>query len=143
MEPMAPSIRPARGADRARALFAASAPLSPHVHLFAADGDLHLLVVDGDRVYRVDAEVFAQLKAAQEDAAAVERLLDQLGLGGEPFVDDTPVTAPPVRALSLAVAQKCNLGCTYCYAQQGEFGGTPKSMDAATALRRAVDSSCS
>ena len=29
----------------------------------------------------------------------------------------------PVHALSLAVAQKCNLGCTYCYAQQGEFGG--------------------
>ena len=29
----------------------------------------------------------------------------------------------PVKAVSLAVAQKCNLGCTYCYAQQGTFGG--------------------
>ncbi len=124
--------------DRARALFAASAPRSPHVHLFAADGDLHLLVVDGDRVFRVDAEVFSRLEAAQEDGAAVERLLDELGIQGEPFIDDQPVTSPPLRALSLAVAQKCNLGCTYCYAQQGEFGGAAKSMDAATALR-AVD----
>ena len=28
------------------------------------------------------------------------------------YVDDTPLAEPPVRALSLAVAQKCNLGCT-------------------------------
>ena len=44
----------------------------------------------------------------------------------------------PVHALSLAVAQKCNLGCTYCYAQQGDFGGPPKSMPLEVALR-AVD----
>jgi len=135
---MEPAVRPAPGTDLARALFTASAPLSPHVHLFAAAGDLHLLVVDGDRIFRVDAEVFGRLQAAQGDAAAVERLLDELGLGGEPAIDDTPVAAPRVRALSLAVAQKCNLGCTYCYARQGEFGGAPKSMDTATALR-AVD----
>ena len=34
----------------------------------------------------------------------------------------------PVKAMSLAVAQKCNLGCTYCYAQQGTFGGTAGNM---------------
>jgi uncharacterized protein len=119
-------------------LFAASAPLSPDIHLFSADGDRHLLVVDGDRVFRVDDAVFARLEAVQSDPAAVSGLLEELGLRGEPFVDDQPVVAPPVRALSLAVAQKCNLGCTYCYAQQGEFGGPAKSMDVATALR-AVD----
>jgi uncharacterized protein len=147
---MQPSALPTSGTDRARALFAASAPLSPHIHLFAADGDLHLLVVDGDRVFRVDADVYARLEAARTaetapaaetagaGAEAVRRLLEELGLAGEPFIDDTPVAAPPVRALSLAVAQKCNLGCTYCYAQQGDFGGAAKSMDAATALR-AVD----
>ena len=31
-------------------------------------------------------------------------------------------------ALSLAVAERCNLGCTYCYAQQGDFGGSAKAM---------------
>ena len=34
--------------------------------------------------------------------------------------------SPPLHALSLAVAQKCNLGCTYCYASQGSFGGPAK-----------------
>ncbi len=43
-----------------------------------------------------------------------------------------------MRALSLAIAQKCNLGCTYCYAQQGEFGDAPKNMALETALA-AVD----
>jgi uncharacterized protein len=36
------------------------------------------------------------------------------------------------------VAQKCNLGCTYCYAREGSFGGPAKNMSADVALR-AVD----
>ena len=35
---------------------------------------------------------------------------------------------PSVRALSLAISQKCNLGCTYCYAQEGGFGGAPRQI---------------
>ncbi len=126
------------------ALFAASAPLSPTVHRFTADGDPHLLVVDGDSVFRIDAETDSRLAAVldQTDPSdALTILLDELGIavrGGTPFIDDRPVEAPPVRALSLAVAQKCNLGCTYCYAQQGEFGGAARSMEEETALR-AVD----
>jgi uncharacterized protein len=33
-----------------------------------------------------------------------------------------------LRALSLAVAERCNLGCTYCYAEGGSFGGPARSM---------------
>jgi uncharacterized protein len=40
-----------------------------------------------------------------------------------------------VRSLSLAVAQKCNLACTYCYAQEGSFGSEPKSMEYDAAVR--------
>ena len=36
------------------------------------------------------------------------------------------------------MAQKCNLGCTYCYAQQGTFGGAAAEHAAETALA-AVD----
>jgi uncharacterized protein len=53
-------------------------------------------------------------------------------------IDDVPPIRPPVRALSLAVAQKCNLGCTYCYAREGSFGGKPQNMSIETA-RAAVD----
>ncbi|WP_295317579.1 radical SAM protein, partial [Roseobacter sp.] len=43
-----------------------------------------------------------------------------------------------LQAISLAIAQKCNLGCTYCYAQQGEFGQAPKNMPSENA-KRAID----
>jgi uncharacterized protein len=65
-------------------------------------------------------------------------VLDRLGLGSPPRIDDQPLADPPLHALSLAIAQKCNLGCTYCYAQQGEFGGAAKNMTRKTA-DQAVD----
>ena len=61
-------------------------------------------------------------------------LLARLGVDAPAYVDDAPPARPPVRALSLAVAQKCNLGCTYCYAEGGSFGGAAKSMELETAL---------
>ena len=75
---------------------------------------------------------------ARSDSGALDDLLRRVGLGGEPFIDDEPLEPPPVRALSLAIAQKCNLGCAYCYAEQGDFGAPPKNMSTADALR-AVD----
>ena len=71
---------------------------------------------------------------AERDAAALEHLLKTLGVDAPDYVDDTPPSRPPVRALSLAVAQKCNLGCTYCYAEGGSFGGPAASMQLDVAL---------
>jgi uncharacterized protein len=68
----------------------------------------------------------------------VGELLSSIGVGEPPLIDDAPLAPPPIHALSLAIAQKCNLGCTYCYAQQGAFGGQPKNMPLETA-NRAVD----
>lgn len=120
---------------RARELFEASAPLSADAHLIATEHGRHLLVPDGSRLYDVDAETFAMLDAARRGGdGELAELLRGLGLATEPYVDDTPVTTPPVRALSLAVAQKCNLGCTYCYAQGGSFGAPATQMPEATAL---------
>lgn len=98
----------------------------------------HLFVVDGSRLYRLGDELVARFEAAiARGGAAVE--LDRLGLaGGGVYVDDAPIATPPVRAISLAVAQRCNLGCTYCYAQQGDFGLPPQSMTLADA-ERAID----
>ncbi len=45
---------------------------------------------------------------------------------------------PPVRAISLNVAQSCNLACSYCYADEGRFGQAPRRMSQQVA-RRAVD----
>jgi len=96
----------------------------------------HLLLPNGNRLFDLDVQTFETLEAALagSDAVPVQRLLNNLGLDMAPLVNDEPLKDPPVRALSLAVAQKCNLGCAYCYAQQGEFGGLAKSMPLSTAL---------
>ena len=124
----------------ARVALDAGAPRHPEVHLVDAGGPNVLWVVNGSRLYEVADEVFRAVDAALEDGAvdAVDRHLAALGVTAPAFVDDTPPARPPTRALSLAVAQKCNLGCTYCYAQQGSFGGAPKDMPLETA-RRAAD----
>lgn len=125
-------------APRARAMMAAAAPRSPVAHVIG-DGDAgQLLVANGSQVYALDAETFGLLDGALGDPAALEARLASLGVLHAPLIDDRPVESPPLHALSLAIAQKCNLGCTYCYAEQGEFGGEAKDMPLAVA-RDAVD----
>jgi uncharacterized protein len=116
-----------------------SSPRTPQIHLIESALGGHLFVADGSRLFDADAGLFASYRSAIEGGAEeIEALLHHAGLVERPFIDDTPLAPPPLRALSLAIAQKCNLGCTYCYAQQGEFGGAAKNMELAEALR-AVD----
>ena len=123
--------------EEGRRYMAISAPRSPDVHLIESDAGQHVLIPDGSRLFDADARLAARFAAAIDDAQ-VDALLESLGLRGLPYVDDEPLTAPPLHALSLAIAQKCNLGCTYCYAQQGEFGGAAKNMSR-EAAEQAVD----
>jgi uncharacterized protein len=87
----------------------------------------------------VDEDVIGALDAAAATGdEAVENTLRALGLDTHALIDDTPLSPPPLHALSLAIAQKCNLGCAYCYAGQGNFGGPAKNMPWEIA-RRAVE----
>jgi uncharacterized protein len=124
----------------ARRSITAAAPRAPQAHLIESDLGLHLFVADGSRLFDVEPDFFARCGSALAlgESAAIDDVLRQAGLAGRPFIDDTPLEPPPIRALSLAVAQKCNLGCAYCYAQQGEFGGPAKNMALDEAMR-AVD----
>lgn len=125
-----------KGSERAGRFMAESRPASRDLHLFETEHDPHALVVNGSRVYRLDDEAYLALRRAVEDGGGViSRALAEYGLDAAPFVDDEPPAEPPVRALSLAVAQKCNLGCTYCYAREGDFGQAPKDMPVEIALR--------
>jgi uncharacterized protein len=107
-------------------------PRSPSAHLVGNT----LFLPNGSRVFELDGDTLAGLDALLEsrDEDAIGQRLRELGVDVPPLIDDTPLTSPPLRALSLAVAQKCNLGCTYCYAQQGDFGGAAKNMPLDTAL---------
>ncbi len=117
-----------------RRYMTASAPRAREIHLLECGDGRHLFVADGSRLFDIDAGSFAEFGAAIAHGRVAE-LIVELGLGGgDPAIGDVP-PSPPVHALSLAVAQKCNLGCSYCYAQQGSFGGRPKNMPLATAER--------
>jgi uncharacterized protein len=123
-----------RNCAEGRRYMTASLPRAAAMHLIDSGDGRHLFVTDGSRLFDVDAAAFAGLGDAVERGAA-DAVLAALGLTGPPAIDDAPPVAPPVHALSLAVAQKCNLGCVYCYAQQGSFGAAPKDMPLATAER--------
>jgi len=131
------SPRAGRLRAEARRYMQASEPQSAQAHLFTdADGG-HVFLANGSQLFDAEAELFQQLRDAQStDQFAT--LLTGVGLGGPVRINDETLTDPPLHALSLAIAQKCNLGCSYCYAQQGDFGGTAKNMTQETA-DRAVD----
>ncbi len=98
-------------------------------HLFHAAGAVHLLIVDGSQIFSIDDGLGRALAAASgEGAGAARALLAKHGLGLRRFVGNAPLRDPPLRALSLAVAERCNLGCTYCYAEGGSFGGPSRDM---------------
>jgi len=136
----APASAGERGEARrqeGRLFMHASLPRSPDAHLVETEAGGHVFLPDGSRLFDA-AERLYQRFATALDGGDVGALLDQLGVRGAPAIDDVPLTAPPVHALSLAIAQKCNLGCTYCYAQQGEFGGAAQNMTR-QAAEQAVD----
>jgi uncharacterized protein len=123
----------------ARHYMEVSAPRTPQVHLLKTDSRHHLFVADGSRLFDTSEDVFEDLrKASLSNIAEVDAVLDPLGFSAPPLIDDTPLAPPTVHALSLAVAQKCNLGCVYCYAQQGQFGDIAKNMSLPVA-EKAVD----
>lgn len=113
-----------------------SANLKP----FSSVTGQHLFVVGGSRIYDIGEETAKSLERALclDDAEAIPNeiaaLLDQTTT--QPPL--APAAAPKVRALSLNIAQSCNMGCGYCYAEQGTFGGAKKVMSLETA-RSSVD----
>jgi uncharacterized protein len=114
-----------------------SAPGHPDVHLVDTSAGCYAFIVSGSQIYELEAEAAEALRKAltSEDRQAVDRLIAQFEIAVSPLIDDRPPVLPALRSISLAIAQKCNLGCTYCYAQQGSFGGRAKAMSAETAFR--------
>jgi len=143
-----PALRPPPSTDGVQKLASAlaqqaahaSRPLSAQIHLLANGAESQLLVVNGSRLYNVPAALAARFETAliNRDENLVDALLAENGLLSPPAINDRPLSDPPPHALSLAIAQKCNLGCGYCYAQQGGFGGPAKNMAQSTATA-AVD----
>jgi len=97
--------------------------------LFDSSAGPHLLLVDGSQIFAIE-DKFAELLVAAdaEGGNAARALLAKHGLSLKRFIRDEPLEDPPLRSLSLAVAERCNLACSYCYAEGGSFGGRLQDM---------------
>jgi uncharacterized protein len=116
-------------------------PISPSLHLLQDAAGHRVFIPNGSRLLAVSAEAAARLAQLMvlRDEALVQSELVALGLDTPiAYIDDVAPRDLPLHALSLAIAQKCNMGCTYCYADQGDFGGPSKKMSLDTA-RQAID----
>lgn len=114
-----------------------SKPLSPVAHLIPGAGDTQLFIPNGSRLHTVNSatETYLASLIASNNEQAIQFELAALGFNSGPFITDVKLKDPPLHALSLAIAQKCNMGCSYCYANQGDFGGAAKKMPLDTALK--------
>lgn len=99
-------------------------------HSFQSTSDNLLLDVNSGRILEVTPTLANVIEKSLASGDIQRAELMSFMAGIEPI--NEPVTAPPravaLHSLSLAIAQKCNLGCTYCYAEQGTFGGRPDNM---------------
>jgi uncharacterized protein len=121
---------------------------NPHaeLHPFRSAIGTHLLVVDGSRIDDIPQEVDVALRdglsGAAEHPADAATLWEALGLfareDSRRFIDGRPLQPPPLRSLSLNIAQSCNMACSYCYADMGTFGGPARRMSLSVA-RACVD----
>lgn len=115
-------------------------PRSARLHLLCGDEQGLLFDVESGRIRAMPAGAASAIAASLDagDAPRADLIAAGFGLLSAPLSSPPLPKSVPIRAISLAIAQKCNLGCTYCYAQQGGFGSKPKNMPDAVA-RASVD----
>lgn len=103
------------------------------IHLFQSNQGHHVYISDRSRIYDLpNARAYHQLHGLvyDEDSqqSVVRAFLSNLGIDISIDGLDLGPILPPLRSLSLNVAQACNMGCHYCYASSGTFGGSPRLM---------------
>lgn len=97
---------------------------SSEFHLIESAFGPQLFVADGSRLYGIDSGVARVFRDALRDEAAAESLLGEIIKPPDArAIRSAVIDPPPLRSLSLNVAQTCNMTCSYCYADEGRFGG--------------------
>jgi uncharacterized protein len=105
-------------------------PRSARLHLFESGAGHFALDVESGRIHQLPANHASTLDATLRlgDVGRAEMAALAFGIVTPAAREIEAPKSVPVKAISLAVAQKCNLGCTYCYAEQGTFGGAAGNM---------------
>lgn len=103
---------------------------APWYHLIEGERPL-MLLVERSQVFELSPELFDAVKGGDMEAeSAIQSLRQPLA-----FMDTAPGLPAGPRAVSLNIAQTCNLSCAYCYADEGLFGGRPRLMSEEVAHR--------
>ncbi len=112
------------------------APSAPPFHRFRSALGEHVLVVPFSRIYDLDEDFGRRIDRHDHDALGLMTALSTPGTGEVPL-SRVPLPAP--QSLSLNVSSSCNLGCSYCYASRGGFGGAQASAMSWEVARQAVE----
>jgi uncharacterized protein len=94
----------------------------PRIHLLPGDPPL-VFLVEGSRLFETTPEFFEELCSNSE--VAERDVLDMMRVAGHRPAEQA---LPSPTAISLNIAQSCNLSCSYCYADEGRFGGRAAMM---------------
>ncbi|MEP1741720.1 MAG: radical SAM protein [Kangiellaceae bacterium] len=107
----------------------------PCLHLFDGGDEKFAYDVEGRRVLQLPVWQYNAIETAlrQGDKARGELIAKGFGITSPMPPKTTPPASVSLRALSLAISQKCNMGCTYCYAQKGTFGAEASNMSSEVA----------
>src|SRR5438105_7247841 len=79
-------------------------PKHPAIHLFESVGRTHAFIPNGSQVYGLGQALGDEVRNALVHEG-VEPILERLQLNGSPLISDEPLNSPPLKALSLAIAQ--------------------------------------
>jgi uncharacterized protein len=96
---------------------------APWMHLVHGSVDPLVFLVEGSRLFATTSSFYDAL--ANGDEGAITQLR---GMAATPQLRSSKMRPRQPTALSLNIAQSCNLACVYCYADQGRFGGSPRIM---------------
>jgi uncharacterized protein len=110
----------------------------PLLHLLPGDQPL-LFMVEDSLLFGMEPEAFAWLQSEKKAQAELVEFMRA------PVTAKSAVPLAPPNAISLNIAQSCNLSCSYCYADEGRFGGRASMMSAGiahTAIDRLFDDAC-
>ncbi len=111
------------------------AAAAPPFHRFRSALGEHVLVVPFSRIYDLDQDFSRRIDDGDRDAAGLMTALSTPGNGEAPL-SRVPLPAP--QSISLNVSSSCNLGCAYCYASRGGFGGAQSAVMSWEVARQAV-----
>jgi len=105
---------------------------APSFHVIAGQPSV-LFLTAGSQIFMVEEGLAEELQKATPEAL---EMISSLRAEGQ-RASRSSVRNQPL-AVSLNIAQSCNLQCSYCYADEGRFGGSPRKMDLETA-KAAID----